>query len=184
MELDDIKQAWRDVPGKGRDLSQLEGMLRQKSYPVLSASRRQLIVESLGFAVFLFCYYSMFDGMERPLWANGILICSLLLQLFYGYRGYVLQARARSGRNLLTDLLDFGIRLRAYRREMVVARGCFAAGLLLFFCYGLDVSGARAWALGLILAGFVVQLLLLYRAWSKRIARLDRTLQGFTVGQG
>ena len=74
MGNDDLKTLWKEVKTPEKDANQLSNMLKAKNHPVLKSIKRQAVFEFLAFAIFLFCYYTMFDGNKKPLLINLILV--------------------------------------------------------------------------------------------------------------
>lgn len=179
MEIDNLKSVWKDISTPQKNSEELSLLLKKNSHPILASVKKQIIVECLGFTAFLFCYFAMFDGETKPLASNLIIIAATLLQLFYGYKGFLLQSRFKSSTNLNDDLKSFTIQLKSYRFQVVLARLLFAVGLITFFTYHISFSEFKWWLLISIFAIFSVQLWLLYRLWTKRINKLEATLAEF-----
>lgn len=181
METANLKSIWQGMSTPQKDKEELNLMLKKNSHPILAAIKKQIIVELIGFIVFLFCYFSMFDGATKPLGINLFIITTILLQLFYGYKGYLMRSKFKSSTNLNDDLENFTIKLKSYRHQVILARTLFAVGLLIFFSYNIHFSASKISALAFIVVIFSVQLWVLYRVWSKRISRLELVLEEFKI---
>ncbi|WAC41092.1 hypothetical protein [Pedobacter sp. SL55] len=179
METDNLKSVWQDISTPQKNKEELNLMLKQNSHPVLTSIKKQITIELLGFTAFLFCYFTMFDGQTKPLATNLILITAILIQLIFGYKGFLMQSSFRSSTNLNNDLEGFATKLKSYRMEVILARAFFAIGVVAFFTYNINFSISKFWVLAAILIIFSVQLGLLYRIWSKRINRLQLILKEF-----
>lgn len=179
MEIDNLKSVWQEISTPQKDKEQLNVMLKKNSHPILASIKKQIVIEALGFTAFLFCYFTMFDGTEKPFAINIIIVTAILLQLYYGYKGYLIQRVFRSSTNLNQDLFNFIIKLKSYRTEVLLARAFFAIGVIAFFTYNINFSTSKSWALALIIMLFSVQLGFLYHIWSKRINRLALIIEEF-----
>jgi hypothetical protein len=182
MEMDNIKSVWQGIPTYEKDKKELELMIKKNSHPILNSIKKQIVMELFGFTAFLFCYFTMFDGGTKPIATNLLIITAILLQLLYGYKGYLMQSKFRSSTNLNNDLENFASRLKTYRLGAVMARVFFAIALITFFSYDVNFSANKFWALGFIIVVFSVQLWFLYSIWTKRISRLELVLEEFKVG--
>lgn len=181
MEIDDLKSVWQTLPNIAKNKEELNKLLTKNSDPVLIGIRKQLIIEFIGFCAFLFFYYSIFDGAKKPIAINLMIISAIMLQLFNGYRGYLIQAKFRSGHNLYDSLINLTNKLKSYRVENVICRAFFGLSIILFFTYGIEFTQNNWLPLILIATIFSLQLLSLYNIWSKRINRLKRVMKEFST---
>ncbi|WP_461788273.1 hypothetical protein [Pedobacter sp.] len=179
METDNLKSIWKDISTPQKNKEELSLLLKKNSHPILASIKKQIIIESLGFTAFLFCYFTMFDGASKPLAINLTIVAAIVLQLFYGYKGFLMQSRYKSRTNLNDDLESFVNQLKSHRLQVVLARALLAVGLITFFTYNISFSELKWWLLASISVIFSVQLWLLHRLWSNRINKLEATLAEF-----
>jgi hypothetical protein len=179
MEMDNLKSVWQEISPAQKEKEELHLLLKKNSYPILASIKKQLIIELVGFTAFLFCYNTMFDGETKPLWINLTIVAAILLQLFYGYKGFSMQSRFKSNNNLTEDLEYFIIQLQSYRFQVLLSRIVFAIALIIFFTYNISFYQRKWWVLAFIVITFSIQLGFLYRLWSKRINKLEATLAEF-----
>ena len=179
MEIDNLKSTWQDISAPQKKEEELDLLLKKNSHPVLTSIKKQIIIELFGFTAFLFCYFTMFDGETKPIAINLTIMGAVLLQLFYGYKGFLMQSRFKSSTNLNDNLQSFMKHLKSYRLQVLLARTTFAIGFITFFTYDISFSALKWLFLAFIIVIFVVQLCLLYRIWSKRIGRLELVLEEF-----
>lgn len=179
MEIDNLKSVWQDISTPQKNKEELNLMLKQNSHPVLTSIKKQITIELLGFTAFLFCYFTMFDGKTKPIVINLAIMGAIVLQLFYGYKGYLMQSKFKSNTNLIDNLRSFTKQLKSYRLQVFLARTVFAIGFISFFTYNISFSELKWWTLAFVVIAFGVQLWLLYRIWSKRIGRLELALEEF-----
>ncbi|MFN0293440.1 hypothetical protein [Pedobacter helvus] len=179
MEIDNLKSTWQEISIPQKNKEELNLMLKKNSHPVLTSIKKQITIELLGFTAFLFCYFTMFDGETKPIAINLTIMGAILLQLFYGYKGYLMQSKFKSNTNLNDNLQSFTKQLQSYRLQVLLARITFAIGFITFFTYHINFSAIKWLVLAFIIVIFGVQLWLLHRIWSKRISRLELVLEEF-----
>src|SRR5689334_397479 len=103
--MDPLKTAWQNAGANTtKSTADIKEMLRGNKHPVLKKIRTQMIVELIGFCLFGIVYYDFFDGDQKPLYANVILVVSLLLVIFHNLIGYLNTARSVKGDNLCVSL--------------------------------------------------------------------------------
>jgi len=177
METDNLKSVWQSIVPAQKSREDLMKMSKGRSNAVLKPMRKQIYIELLGFIAFLFCYYSMFDGADKPLPINIIITVAILLPILNHLKGYQLQKQFKSGNNLKDDLTSFINKLEHFRIETIIARLAFTIGLMLFFTYNITFSAQKWWAVILIVIVFSIQFFFLHKVWSNRINQLKLVLQ-------
>ncbi|RZK93053.1 MAG: hypothetical protein EOO98_00855 [Pedobacter sp.] len=181
MEKDKLSLLWQDIAPAQKSQEDLSKMFKERSNPVLKSIRKQILIEFLGFGAFLFCYYSMFDGADKPLFVNIMITFAILAPILHHVKCYQLQKQFKSGHNLKEDLTDFVAKLKTFRIETLIARVLFISGMLLFFTYNIHFSANKWWALVIIITSFSIQLFFLYKVWSNRIYKIKLVLQEFST---
>ena len=180
MEIDDLKSDWNAVQSIPKSEETLLLMLQENKHPVLKSIRKQIVIEVTAWCVFLMVYYSMFDGAEKPLWVNLVLISTLLLPLLHSIYGYYYNKYLANGSNVKKALEQLYNRLKNYALFSVVVRIGFVCGLLLFFTYNIDFTTTKYYSLLVISIVFLIQLFVLYRIWNKRLKRIRATIYAFS----
>src|SRR5688572_10026970 len=104
MEQDPLHSAWQAADAAPKNTTALTAMLREGQHPALKQIRRQLIIETLAFTVFLFLYYNLFDGDRKPLYANILMAAGMLLVIVHNTLGYVFTKRSLKGNNIKQSL--------------------------------------------------------------------------------
>lgn len=182
MEIDDLKSDWNAIKSIPKSEETLLLMLQENKHPVLKSIRKQIVIEVAGWGIFLMVYYSMFDGSEKPLWVNMVLISTLLLPIFHSIYGYYYNKYvAVNGLNVKKALEQLYNKLQNYALFSVVVRIGFVCGLLLFFTYNIDFTTTKYYSLLVIGVVFLVQLFVLYRIWNKRLNRIRETIYAFST---
>ena len=179
MENDKLKSIWKTIPAQHKSDIELTEMLKERNHPILNAIKKQAFVELFAFTIFLFCYYTMFDGVDKPLLANIALVFAIAINMFHYIKGYRLQQLFRSSENVLEDLKRFAAKLKSYQLETLIAKTLFIAGMGVFFTNGIQLTANKWWAIGLIVIIFIIQLIFLNRVWANRIRKIKATIGEF-----
>lgn len=182
MEIDDLKSDWKAIQPIPKSEETLLLMLQENTHPVLKSIRKQILIEVTAWSLFLMVYYSMFDGGTKPLWINLILVISLILPIGHGLYGYYYNKYLTDGSDIKTALAQLYSRLKNYALIAIIARVGFVSGLLLFFCYNIHFTTTKYFSLGFIVFVFVIQLVVLYVVWHKRLKHIQALLVGFSTG--
>lgn len=176
MENDDLKSLWKEIKTPEKDANQLSKMMKAKNHPVLKSIKRQAIVEFLAFVIFLFCYYTMFDGNKKPLLINLILVFAVAFNMLNHLKIYRLQQNFRGGSNLLNDVSSFAEKLKTSQIQTIMSKVILAIGMILFFTDGIELNEKKWYAIAFIVVVFILQLLLLNKIWQKRVREIKLTI--------
>ncbi|WP_285008777.1 hypothetical protein [Pedobacter faecalis] len=180
MELEQLKSEWKATNNVEKGLADLQGMLLENKHPVLKEIRKQLTIEVVGWTAFLLCYYSMFDGEQKPLGINIILIVAVLASLTHNLIGYDLSKNLMNGTTISESLQSYLRRLQRYAINSVVLRVVFTSGLLLFFSYNIEFDTTKYYLLGILILLIVVQIIFHARIWLKRIKSVKKSIGELT----
>ncbi|OYX82111.1 MAG: hypothetical protein B7Y83_15920 [Flavobacteriales bacterium 32-34-25] len=181
MEIDDLKSDWNAIQSIPKSEETLLLMLQENTHPVLKSIRKQILIEVGGWFFFLLVYYSMFDGAEKPLWVNLVLIGTLLLPILHSIYGYYYNKYLANDSNVKMALEELYNRLQNYALFSIVSRVGFVCGLLLFFTYNIDLTTTKYYSLAVIGVVFLIQLFVLFRIWNKRLKRIRETISSFVI---
>nr|WP_294789835.1 hypothetical protein [uncultured Mucilaginibacter sp.] len=179
MELDDLKSSWNSAVSQPKTEEELGLMLIENRHPVLKRIRRQIVIETAGWTVFLFCYYTMFDGADKPLIANAILIIAVLAALLHNLTGYNFSKNLTADADIKTAMQGYLSRMKQHAVITLMLRVLFIGGLLAFFCWNITLDSRRYILLGTGLALLITQLLVLYKIWMGRIRALNDSVDNF-----
>ena len=179
MEQDALKSAWQNMSAGQKTNSELNSMMRERTHPVLKRIRKQLIIESAAFSVFLFVYYDFFDGDRKPLYVNMLLVTAILFILLHNIMGYMLTRSRVKGNTIKQSLEDHLYKMNLYAVVSVVSRVLVAACLLLFFTSVITFNAGKYWILAVVILVLAIQMALLSRIWMKRIKQMKRNTDSF-----
>ncbi len=176
MELDDFKSDWKNVASDARPTEDLRRMMQQNSHPVLKGIRRQLLIETTLFTIFLLAYYNGFDGDQKPLYANILLVATVLLVIIHNILGYRAAQNIVAGADLIISIKNYLAKVRKYAIVSVASRVAAFACLIAFFGSTVSFSGDRWLFLLGALVVVCVQIFSLSMVWKKRIGSLETIL--------
>lgn len=176
MQNDPLKSMWNDLGNTPKDQQALKTML---AAPGIRKMRRQLLLETIAFILFLIVYYDFFDGDRKPVYANIALVGASLFAIIHSILGYQLATKVLHTDTIKQSLKKSLLRLRRYAVISVSSRIIAAACLLLFFTSVISFTNHKYLFLLIILAVFTVQIILLRNVWKKRINKLENDLANF-----
>ena len=179
MELEQLKSDWNKVSTAEKKAIELKMMLSEQRHPVLKGIRRQFAIEISGWSVFLICYYTMFDGDQKPVFINLLLVTSVMLSLLHNISGYWSSKYLMQGNDLVVSLKHYRKKMEVYALVSVCSRVLFASGLLVFFCYNISFDRTKYTILGLAITLFSVQIMLLANVWMRRLRSLKANIAEF-----
>lgn len=179
MKLAELKHVWNTVETPVKSTDDIKLMLSENRHPVLKKIKKQLTIEIVGWSIFLTCYYTMFDGDHKPIWINLILVISVLLPLIHNLMGYRFAKYLVNGNTIRESLKNYLSKVKIYAIVSITCRFLFIIGLLAFFTYGLSFNAKKFMSLAIIILIFLIQLLILYRLWAKRLKRLENAVTIF-----
>ncbi len=177
MELDDLKSDWKNVASDRKPTKSLRQMIQESKHPVLKGIKRQLVIETTLFSVFLLAYYNGFDGDQKPIYANVLLVAGVLLVIFHNILGYLSTRNIVAGFDLKESLKNYLAKIRRYAIVSVLSRVVAFLCLILFFTSTISFSNSNKYLILLgILLIFFVQIFFLSKLWRKRIKSLEVVL--------
>jgi len=182
MELNELRSAWKHPEAGSKNNEELGQMLVQAKIPVLRQIQRQTIVESVALGVFLVCYYSMFDGQQKTLMVNLLLVAVGIMTVVHSIYGYILvNTPDRKSCNLLASLQRREKQIRYFALLSVALKTAFVMALTIFFTANLELSTSRWIALVFVILVFALQMTMLMQIWIGRIKRIRKIIEDFNT---
>lgn len=163
--MEDLLGAWHSVNASTPIHS---GLLRERQHPVLKKIRKQMVIELIGFVLFLSVYYNFFDGAQKPVYANVLLIAAMLAVIAVNIVGYVFAKQGVPGENVRELLGRHLVKMRIYAVIALLARAFMMLAFLVFF------KGNA-----LVVVIFIMLFLALVRLWVIRIRHLKSVYNNF-----
>ena len=175
MELDDLKSTW-NTTSQPKTEGDLHLMLKENRHPVLKRIRKHILIETAGWLALIICYYTMFDGADKPFIANVILMAAVLAALLHNLTGYGFSKSFVGSVNINTTLQAYIKKIKLYAAVSITLRVVFVAGLLTFFCWNVNFDTRRYVLLGGGLVLLIIQLVVLGKIWVQRVKALSSSL--------
>lgn len=179
MELDDLKANWKNAGRHTKSPAELQLMTRVGKHPRLKKIRRKLLIEIVLLSAFLLVYRDIFDGAEKPLWANILLLAGTILFILNDIFGYLVLRNPVKGDNLADSVQNLKARLQ---RMLVLSIGSslfFGTSVILFFSTGIEFTESVYLLLTGILSGLLLVTFLSYKNWSYRINQIQKAANEF-----
>ncbi len=180
MELNDLKSDWKSATTHPTSADALRRMVQEGNHPVLRGIKWQLIIETVLFSVLLVGYYDGFDGDQKPLYVNVVLVLGVVLVLAHNVLGYLSARNLIVGADLRASIGNYLAQIKSYAIVSVLSRVAAFVCLMVFFLSTVDFSGNDLILTCSVLALIVaVQVFFLLQLWNKRIRSLEVLLNQF-----
>ena len=177
MDNDSLKSAWQRVATEDKTNPELKTIIRERSHSLVKRIRRQLIIETIGASAFLVVYYDFFDGNQKPLYANILLVVALLLMIVHNAVGLMqirLQVKGENIEELLNDRL---YKMRVYAIASGILRLLVACSFLVFFVSVIKFTQVKYWILISVILIFLIQMFVFVKIWNERIRRMKEVIE-------
>ncbi|MRG44726.1 hypothetical protein GFS24_06355 [Chitinophaga sp. SYP-B3965] len=181
--MDPLKAAWKGEDTNTKSTADIKKMLKENKHPVLKKIRTQMIIEILAFSVIGVVYYDFFDGHQKPLYANIILVVSLLLVIVHNVIGYLSARNPVKGSNMRASLEKYLSDLKIFARLSILSRILYAAGLLTFFISVITITATKQWIIAGVIIVFLIQIGILVKLWQNRIRGISITVGNLKMGE-
>mgnify|MGYP006902060006 CR=1 FL=1 len=170
MDLEKMKSQYNNLSTENISNSSLIKMLKFNQQPAIKGIRKQMIIESVAWILFLAFYFNFFDGHLKPIGWNLILIFSVVLMLLHNMLSFQIATNPIKGDNLMVSMKFYLKRLRKYAYLSIASRIIALLALFGFFISGIDTIEQRHLISLFAVVIFVgLQGFLLWSIWQKRI---------------
>ncbi|MBS0031335.1 hypothetical protein ACTJJ0_30275 [Chitinophaga sp. 22321] len=174
--MDPLKAAWDNIPTPSRSTADIQAMAVKQTSPVIKQIRKQLIIEAIGYTLFLVVYYDFFDGDKKPFYLNALLVISVIFMLVYNVAGYMMAKQPSTGSNLLQTMQQQLRQLKRYAAVAVTSRVLAFAGIFAFFLANIHWNNHKYLAVVLIAAAVFIQQFYLRKIWAGRLNRFSNII--------
>ena len=177
MNIEELRSEWQSIKTPQIDLDRLKDMTIEKSHPVLSRIRKQLIMELRGWSAFVIICFTGLDAEQKPILANATLIIAVTLPMIFNVYGYRLSKELIAGPDISSSLQNRINALKNFAIVSVVLRIILISGIAYFFTSTVDITQNKLMLLGAGSVFLIFPLYLLVQIWKKRIDKLKDTLR-------
>ena len=183
MELNDLRSDWQNAGGASKSKTDLSKMTKITHHPTLKKIRKKLIVELIFLLFFLIIYYDWFDGDQKPLYANIVLVTGLLLYIGNDVLGYISIAKPIRGFNLKLSISSYFFSVKRLAVFSLAFSFLYSICLIIFFTSVIHFTREKRFLL-VALAIILFQLLFWsFRIWRSRIKSLQQQVKDFEADE-
>ena len=179
MKLDELKSSWKQSGDSLKSRSELEAMTEIKNHPKLRRIRIKLMIEVILLTALLLTYRDIFDGAEKPLWANVLLISGAVLFVLNDIRGYALTKSPMASVNIVESIERMRVKLKRLSFYSILSTLIFGASVILFFISSIEMSTEKYWIVGGMGLTLIIMTYIAYKNWLMRIAHFEQTKREF-----
>jgi len=179
MNIDDFKTNWQNAGNGSYSEKEIEMMTKINSHPTLKKIRIKLLAEAIMLTALLFGYYDGFDGINKPLYLNVLLVLSICVYILNNVAGYIF---------IKTPATEFNIKLSLYKQVTTLKRvrlfslfssALYAVSLLAFFMNGIHFTNQKYLIMSLAILVYLVLFILSYLTWKRKIDHFSRLEEEF-----
>lgn len=173
MELDNLISDYQNAGKTPLSKENFKKMIYENNHFITKGIKRQLLIETTLWAIFLAVYYNIFDGhLKSALW-NILLVISVILILVHNALGFQIFSNPINGETILESLKKYQIKIQHYAVISIVTRILAIVILLGYFISTITFKPEKSISLGIIALILPIQIYILNRIWSKRIKRIN-----------
>ena len=170
MNIDELKSEWRQAGREPLSEKELAMMTRVRNHPSLRRLRIKFITEIAALAGLLFLFYDGFDGAQKPLIVNILLIVSIVIYITNNALGYFhLQNPSVSG-NITQALAKQSRSLKKLAVLSMASSVVYAATLLFFLTYQVAFNQRKYIILSALIVVFFLLFYYSWISWQRKIA--------------
>lgn len=174
--MDPLKSAWDNTPTPTRTSADIQAIASKQASPVMRGIRKQMVIETLGYGIFLTVYYDFFDGDKKPFYLNLLLVVAIIFIVLYNLTGYLLAKNPATGQHLLEQLQRQRQQLKRYAMAAISSRLLALGCIFTFFLVPIHWDNSKYMAVAIIVVLMGIQFFFLRKIWAGRIQRLNETI--------
>ena len=179
MDLDQLKSNWEQVGSGKKSQDQLLMMTKLKNHPQIKRMRLRFAIEGIFLLLFTAGYYDGFDGVDKPLWVNILLVVTAISYILTRLSGWLLLKNSVKMENLKVSLIGFQSKLKRMVISVVTTTLLFGFTVISFFSVSVDFTKSKY----VIVAGMMLLLVAVAYASAKdlnqKIGMINKTLADF-----
>jgi cation transport ATPase len=170
MNIDDLKSDWHRVGNEPLSEKELAMMTRVRNHPSLRKLRIKFMTEIVALTALLFLFYDGFDGAEKPLSINILLITSIVLYIINNALGYSQIQNPSVKGNIREALAGQAHSLKRLAVLSLISSIVYAAALLFFLTYQTAFTQRKYIILSVLIIAFVLMFYYSWISWQRKIA--------------
>ncbi|MET0464551.1 MAG: hypothetical protein ABW007_15405 [Chitinophagaceae bacterium] len=182
MELDDLRNSWTKQPTPALNTEDIRKSMSETSRPVVKKMLNKLLIESIAFSLMGVFYYGAFDGDQKPVLLNLLLITALLLLVSHHLILYILTKNVILKTDLKSNLLASYQRLRTHAMISLCIRMLTAVCILCFFGSVITWNSSKLVKLGMIIVFMIAAIWYDHDLWMRKLKKLKEVIQDLSAG--
>jgi hypothetical protein len=168
MKLGNLKSVYQNTGKVALNKENIQKMISENNYPVAKSLKKQLLIETVLWTIFIAVYYDIFDGHLKSLFWTLLLVAAVAFVLVHNALGFYVINNPINGETILESLKNYQNKIKNYTVVSIVSRVFAIAILLGYFISTITFTKEKIISLSFIFLVFPIQIYLLYRVWAKR----------------
>jgi len=173
MEFKNLKSSWKHIEATKKSKTELEKMTQLKHHPVLNKIRLKLIIETIALSFLLFIYYDWFDGNQKPLYANLVLILGILTYITTNVISYVAIKNTHFNQNLKDTIHNYIAKIKRLSLFSICSSIIYTGSFLFFFSSVVEFNLEKKWILFFGVIVLIQAFFWSHRVWKSWIKKLS-----------
>jgi len=176
MDINDLKADWQNAGSELVNEEKLKLMTKISQHPTLKKLRIKLILETVFLTVLLFVYYDAFDGDQKPMYANLLLVSSVLLYLANNVLGFLFIKNPIRAENISLSVQKQVLTLKRLSVFSLLSSSIYAVTLIFYFSVSVKFTSFKYVLLSLLIFSFTAIFYFSYKKWKNKIDHFSRVL--------
>lgn len=169
MNIDELKSDWQSAGKEPLSEKELAMMTRVRNHPSLRKLRIKLMTEIAGLTALLFLFYDAFDGAQKPLTVNILLIISIVLYIINNALGYLQIQNPLVSGNIREALAKQTLSLKRLAVLSLASSVVYATALLFFLTYQTAFTQRKYIILSALMIIFALLFYYSWISWQRKI---------------
>lgn len=170
MDFNELKSNWKQSGTDKKSRKELMMMINIQNHPKLNRIRIRLIFEVILLVAFVASYHNIFDGANKPLWVNIMLIFTATLFILTDVIGFFVLQNPIRGDNLKESLHNLHINIKRISVFSLIVSFLFGLITIIFFTIAVSQYKYLKFA-GLLIALFFM-IYMSYNSWLQRMNQI------------
>jgi len=176
MDINDLRAEWQNAGGGLVNEEKLRLMTKISQHPTLKKLRIKLILETVFLTILLFVYYDGFDGDKKPLYANVLLVLSILLYITNNVVGFLYIKNPVRANNISLSVQNHIIVLKRMSVFSLLSSVIYAVTLLFYFSVSIKFTSLKYVLVIILILSFAAVFYFSYKKWKNKIDHFSHVL--------
>lgn len=174
MNIDDLKSDWQRAGNELLSEKELAMMTRVRNHPSLRKLRIKFMTEIVALIALLLLYYDGFDGAQKPLLINILLVTSIVLYIITNVLGYFQIENPPISGNIREALTGQVHSLRRLAVFSLTSSVVYAIALMVFFTYQMAFTQRKYIILSALILSSILLFYYSWISWQRKIAHFKQ----------